>query len=76
MCLAIPGKVLEIKGNYAKVDFGGTIRDVNISLVGAKKGGYIIVHAGFAIQVMDEAEAKETMKLWNELLESEASEQA
>lgn len=76
MCLAIPGKVLEIKRNYAKVDFGGTIRDVNISLVSVKKGGYVIVHAGFAIQMMDEAEAKETLKLWGELLESEASEQA
>ncbi|MFA5772053.1 MAG: HypC/HybG/HupF family hydrogenase formation chaperone [Thermoplasmata archaeon] len=76
MCLAIPGKVLEIKGNYAKVDFGGTIRDVNISLVSVKKGEYVIVHAGFAIQMMDEGEAKETLKLWKELLEYDASEQA
>lgn len=76
MCLAIPGKVLEIKGNYAKVDFGGTIRDVNISLVSVKKGEYVIVHAGFAIQMMDEGEAKETLNLWKELLEYDASEQA
>lgn len=76
MCLAIPGKVLEIKGNYAKVDFGGTVRNVNVSLVGVKKGEYVIVHAGFAIQVLDSVEAKETLKLWDELLESEAGEQA
>ncbi|MFB0567796.1 MAG: HypC/HybG/HupF family hydrogenase formation chaperone, partial [Candidatus Bathyarchaeia archaeon] len=52
MCLAIPAKVVEIKGDVARVDFGaGTMRDVNISLVEAKVGEYVIVHAGFAIEV-------------------------
>jgi len=69
MCLAIPAKVVELKGDIAKVDFGaGTMRDVNISLVEANVGEYVIVHAGYAIQVLDEKVAEETLQLWNELL--------
>jgi hydrogenase expression/formation protein HypC len=69
MCLAIPAKVVEIKGDIAKVDFGaGTMRDVNISLVEANVDEYVIVHAGYAIQVLDEKAAEETLQLWNELL--------
>ena len=69
MCLAIPAKVLKKDGDNAKVDFGnGTIRDVNITLVNVKVGEYVIVHAGFAIEVMNEVEAKETLQLWSELL--------
>lgn len=68
MCLAIPAKVLEIHGDRAKVDFGGVKRDVNISLVNVAVGQYVIVHAGFAIEVIDEKEALETLRLWEELL--------
>ena len=69
MCLAIPAKVLKKDGDNAKVDFGnGTIRDVNIALVNVKVGEYVIVHAGFAIEIMNEVEAKETLQLWSELL--------
>jgi len=69
MCLAIPAKVVEIKGDIAKVDFGaGTLRDVNVSLVEAKMGEYVIVHAGYAIQVLDQKAAEETLQLWNKLL--------
>ena len=68
MCLAIPAKIIEINGSNAKVDFGGTFRDVNISLVDAKENDYVLVHAGYAIQVMDEKEANETLKLWEEML--------
>lgn len=69
MCLAIPAKVLEKSGDSAKVDFGeGTIREVNIALVNVNVGEYVIVHAGFAIEVLDEAEAKETLNLWNQIL--------
>ena len=72
MCLAIPAKVLEKKGDNAKVDFGqGTTRDVNISLVGVEVGGWVIVHAGFAIQVLDEKEAEKTLELWDEILSRE-----
>ena len=69
MCLAIPAKVLEVKGDIARVDFGGgTLRDVNVSLVEAKVGEYVIVHAGYAIEVLDEKAAKETLELWNQIL--------
>jgi hydrogenase expression/formation protein HypC len=62
--------VLSKEGTHAKVDFGGGIvRDVNISLVDVEVGQYVVVHAGFAIQVMDEEEAKETLRLWQEIFE-------
>jgi len=70
MCLAIPGKIIKIDGELAKVDFGdGTAREVNASLVDVKVGQYVIVHAGFAIEILDENVAKETLKLWDEILE-------
>jgi len=69
MCLAIPAKVVEINGDTAKVDFGaGTMREVNISLVEAKIGEYVIVHAGYAIEVLDQKAAEETLALWDEIL--------
>ncbi len=70
MCLAIPGRVLSIDGDFAKVDFGeGTARDgVNVSLVEVKLGQYVLVHAGYAIQVMDEEEAQKTLSYWKEIL--------
>jgi len=66
----VPAKVIEIKGNKARVDYGGVIRDVDISLVDVKPGDYVIVHAGFAIQVLNEKDAKETLKIFEELLEN------
>ncbi|MEM1507630.1 MAG: HypC/HybG/HupF family hydrogenase formation chaperone [Candidatus Bathyarchaeia archaeon] len=76
MCLAIPARVIEVNGDLAKADFGGVVREVNISLVDAKVGDYILVHAGYAIQVLDEKEANETLELWREILalEEEQSE--
>jgi len=69
MCLAIPAKIVEINGDTAKVDFGaGTIRDVNVSLVEPKIGEYVIVHAGYAIEVLDQKAAEETLAMWNEIL--------
>ena len=69
MCLAIPARVLEKDDDNAKVDFGdGTTREINVALVDVKVGEYVIVHAGFAIEVLDEVEAKETLQLWSELL--------
>jgi hydrogenase expression/formation protein HypC len=69
MCLAIPARVMSVKGEKAQVDFGeGVLRDVNVTLVDAKVGEYVLVHAGYAIQKMDEKDAKETLALWNEIL--------
>jgi hydrogenase expression/formation protein HypC len=71
MCLAIPAKVIRIQGDKAQVDFGGgVLREVNIQLVNAKTGNYVLVHAGYAIQVLEEKEALETLQLWNEVLET------
>jgi len=73
MCLAIPAKVVNLKEDKAKVDFGeGVLREVNVALVNAKVGDYVLVHAGYAIQVLSEKEAQETIQLWNEILEAEA----
>jgi hydrogenase expression/formation protein HypC len=72
MCLAIPGKVVDVEKDKAKVDFGeGVLREVNVTLVNAKVGEYVLVHAGYAIQVLDEKEALETLSLWNQILEAE-----
>ena len=69
MCLAIPAKVLEVQGDVAKVDFGqGVARDVNVMLVEARVGEYVLVHAGYAIQVIDQEAAEETLRLWEEIL--------
>ncbi len=69
MCLAIPAKVVEINGETAMVYFGaGTTREVNVSLVDAKIGEYVIVHAGYAIEVLDQKAVEETLSLWNEIL--------
>ncbi len=72
MCLAFPGKVIELQGDFAKVDFGaGTVRDqVNVSLVQAQVGQYVLVHAGYAIQIVNETEAKKTISYWNEILQA------
>jgi len=72
MCLAIPGKVLEITGIKANVDYGGLFKDVNVTLVDVEIGQYVLVHAGYAIQVLNEEEASETLKHWDELLSIEA----
>jgi hydrogenase expression/formation protein HypC len=73
MCLAIPAKVVSRKEDKAQVDFGeGVLREVNITLVDARVGDYVLVHAGYAIQVLDQKEALETLSLWNEILEAEA----
>jgi len=64
MCLAIPGCVKEIEDNVAKVDFGGVRRRIGIGLVpDVKLGDYVLVHAGFAIQVVDFEEAQRQLDL-------------
>jgi hydrogenase expression/formation protein HypC len=71
VCLAIPGKIIKIdsKNNQAVVDYGsGTKRTANISLVKGKIGDYVLVHAGFAIQVLRRKEARETLALFREMM--------
>jgi hydrogenase expression/formation protein HypC len=60
---------MRVEGSKAQVDFGeGVLREVNVTLVEAKVGDYVLVHAGYAIQTMDEKDALETLSLWNEIL--------
>ena len=71
MCLAIPGKIVEIdnKKESATIDYGdGTKRKANVTLVDVEIGDYVLVHAGFAIEKLDEKEAQETLNLFREML--------
>ena len=62
---------MSVQGEKAQVDFGqGVLREINVSLVEAKLGDYVLVHAGYAIQVLEEKEALETLSLWNDVLAS------
>ncbi len=64
MCLAIPGKVEELSGRSATVDFSGIKRSISTALVPhVKNGDYVIVHAGFAIQILERADAEEIIEL-------------
>lgn len=73
MCLAVPGLLIEVNGTIGKVDFGdGTIRKVNLALLeNVKPGDYVLVHAGYAIQVVPEEYARETIELWRRVLSIE-----
>jgi len=68
MCLAIPARVIDINGPTAVIDAGGNRREVNVSLLDdLEVGDYVLVHAGFAISKWAEEEAKETLKIWEEI---------
>jgi hydrogenase expression/formation protein HypC len=71
MCLAIPGKVVEIvdeAGGVAKVEVGGVRRNVNVALLDTVQvGDYVLIHVGFALSKVDELEATETLRLLEEL---------
>ncbi len=78
MCLAIPGKVLEIEerdgGRIGKVQFGGIVRQVRFTFVPeVQVGDYVMVHVGFAISIVDAEEAERTYEILQNmgLLESE-----
>lgn len=70
MCLGIPGRIVEITGAMAKVDVAGTKKETSLMLMeGVTVGDYVIVHAGFAIQKVNEKEALETLKIVKDLIE-------
>jgi len=67
MCLAIPAKINKIDNNIAEIESLGVIKKVDISLLpDAKIGDYVIVHAGFAIQLMDKEDALITHGYWKD----------
>ncbi|MEP6922589.1 MAG: HypC/HybG/HupF family hydrogenase formation chaperone [bacterium] len=73
MCLAIPGKIVEIvdvDNQIAKVEVGGVKRNINIGMLGkdeARVGDYVLIHVGFAMSKVDEQEAHETLRLLKEI---------
>jgi len=78
MCLGIPGKIIDIyEGNgllMGKIDFGGVTREVCLAYVPeAKVGDYAIIHVGFALNLLSEQEAQETLDLLKQMVESDTS---
>jgi hydrogenase expression/formation protein HypC len=72
MCLAVPGKIIEIYQNndllMGKIDFGGVVREACLAYVPeARVGDYTIIHVGFALNIIDEQEALETLALLEEI---------
>ena len=72
MCLAIPGRITDVYEEHGlrmgRVDYAGTSTSVCLAYVEeADKGDYVLVHAGFALTVLDEEEAQRTLELWDEL---------
>jgi hydrogenase expression/formation protein HypC len=72
MCLAVPAQIKRIVDDMADVDLGGVSLSVGLAMTpDAQVGDYVIVHAGYAISVLDEEEALETLRLFEELNEAE-----
>lgn len=70
MCLGLPAKVLEIKGSNSIVETMGVTNEVSIELLeNVKAGDYVLVHAGCAIQILDEEEALKSIEIFNEIKE-------
>ncbi len=74
MCLAIPGKLIDIIEEdglkMGRVDYSGTVQSACLEYVPAvTPGQYVLVHAGFAIKIIDEQEAERTLALFNEMIE-------
>ena len=67
MCYAIPARIMEIKGDIAKVDYGGVVKKVNVSLVDdVDKGDYVLIHAGFAIEKLEKQSAERSLEIIRE----------
>ncbi|MBE7415339.1 MAG: HypC/HybG/HupF family hydrogenase formation chaperone [Deltaproteobacteria bacterium] len=69
MCLGIPGRIIEINGFVARVDVAGATKEADLRLMQeARPGDFVIIHAGFAIEKVDEAKARETLELIKEII--------
>ncbi|EKQ53656.1 MAG: hydrogenase assembly chaperone HypC/HupF [Methanobacterium sp. Maddingley MBC34] len=70
MCIAAPAQIVEIKDNVATVDFGGVRQQAKLDLVSdVDVGRYVLVHSGYAIEVLSDQEAQESLEAWDELLQ-------
>lgn len=71
MCLGIPAKVIGVKDGCAVVEVGGARREVSLMLLdGVAVGDWVILHAGFAIEKLDEQEAERTLQLFREIADA------
>ncbi|MCC7558724.1 MAG: HypC/HybG/HupF family hydrogenase formation chaperone [Methanobacteriaceae archaeon] len=69
MCIAAPAQIIEINDNVATVDFGGVRQQAKLDLVeDVTIGKYVLVHSGYAIEVLTDQAAKESLEAWDELL--------
>jgi len=69
LCIAAPAQIMTIKDNIATVDFGGIRQQAKLDLVeDVEIGKYVLVHSGYAIEVLSDQEAKESLEAWDELL--------
>ncbi len=69
VCIAAPAQIVEIKDNVATVDFGGVRQQAKLDLVSdVDVGRYVLVHSGYAIEVLSDQEAQESLEAWDELL--------
>jgi hydrogenase expression/formation protein HypC len=74
MCLAVPVKIIAINGTNADIDIGGVKRQISIQLTPeAKPGDYALVHTGYAISLMNEEEAQETLEIFKKMAELDES---
>lgn len=68
MCLSIPARIVSIDGDMAQVSIGGAMFSAGLHMVeNARPGDYVLLHAGFAIQILSEEEAAETLKILREM---------
>ncbi len=68
MCLSIPAKIISIQAEMAKVELGNNVIDASLQLVeNAKTGDYVLLHTGFAIEIIDEKEALERLEILSEV---------
>ena len=78
MCIGVPGQIQAIEGNQARVEVCGVLRDVDLTLVGCmdesgapRIGQWVLVHVGFAMSVINEAEARDTLEALQNMFEVE-----
>lgn len=82
MCLAVPGRIVDISGEdplrrSGRVDFGGVLREINLACVPeAREGDYVLVHVGLALNVLDEEEAQEVFDSLKLIDEAEGAEKS
>ena len=68
MCLAVPARITRIEGKRAIVDMAGVVRETSIMMLSnAQVGDYVIIHAGYAIEKLDEEEALRTIELFKQM---------